>query len=66
MSLLDSFITLMFLSAMLLCLVFMCRDRLKRSQPISGIRPHIKHSYTPVFPRVSKKKDKREENESKV
>jgi hypothetical protein len=52
MSLLDTFITLLFLSAMLLCLVFMCRDWLRKEPRIHS---RSIHSYAPLFPKVSGK-----------
>jgi hypothetical protein len=55
MSLLDSFITLLFLSSMLLFIVFMCRDLISRGRGIHLMKPR---SFSPVFPRVSQKSDK--------
>lgn len=55
MSLLDTFITLLFVSAMFLCLVFMCREWLRTAS-----RTHSRtiNTYTPVLPKVAGKKER--------
>lgn len=65
MPLLDTFISLALLSAMLLYFVFMCRNWLKNN-PASGTAGYRYGRYTPVFPQVSKPKKAKESNTAEV
>jgi hypothetical protein len=65
MSLLDSFISLALLFAMLLYFVFMCRNWLKNN-PAPGTAGYRYGRYTPVFPQVSKQKKGEESNTDEV